>query len=133
MGLTRWPTRYAMFITAVLLLAGCGPSGPRRFHLSGTVTFRGQPVSSGTISFDPVEPGVGGGFAFIVDGVYDTADGGRGHLGGKHVVRITGDTGKLLDPGNPDLGTAQLFPTYETTLDLPQRRDTKDFEVPASP
>ncbi len=129
----RWTGLCAVLAGALLLAAGCGRSGPRRYDVSGNVTFRGEPVSSGTISFDPIEPGMGGGFAFIVDGAYDTADGGRGHLGGEHVVRITGDTGKLINPDNPDLGTVLLFPTYETTLELPSRHDKRDFDIPAGP
>ncbi|MFG0335766.1 MAG: hypothetical protein ACF8TS_20595, partial [Maioricimonas sp. JB049] len=42
---------------AVFGLAGCGDGpaydGPTRFPLSGRVTFKGEPVASGMISFVP--------------------------------------------------------------------------------
>lgn len=38
-----------------LLLAGCGPSGPETFPVSGTVTWNGQPLPEGTILFAPAD------------------------------------------------------------------------------
>ena len=35
---------------------------------SGKVTFQGSPVPVGMISFEPMEPGIGGGFAPIKNG-----------------------------------------------------------------
>jgi hypothetical protein len=111
--------------------AGCGQSGPTRYHLSGKVVFQGQPVPEGTISFEPLQGDAGGGFAFIRSGRYDTAGDGRGHLGGEHRVRITGTTGKPVRPGDPDSGSADLFSPYETTADLSAKLSSLDFEVPA--
>lgn len=127
----RWCQWLAVAV-AVTCLTGCGQDGPKRYEISGTVTFQGQPVPEGNISFEPVDGETGGGYAFIRDGKYDTSQEGRGHLGGNHRVQITGFTGQLADPGNPDSGSPALFPPYETTVDLPTRTETKDFEVPAS-
>jgi hypothetical protein len=48
---------------AVVFLGGCGPSEPRLYKVSGTVSFDGQPVETGTIVFEPVDsvPGNGAG------------------------------------------------------------------------
>lgn len=106
-------------------LAGCGGSSDttRRFDLSGAVTFEGKPVPAGTILFEP-DPGKGNkgpaGFAKIADGKFDTAAGGKGTIGGPHVVRITGSD------------KATLFSDYVTSADFPQQKATKDFEVPGS-
>ena len=114
----------------LLLLLGCRESGTRRYDVSGSVTFQGNPVPSWSISFDPVDGGLGGGFAAITDGRYDTSAEGRGHLGGPHNVVITGHTGQQIDPGNPDSGFEPLFPPYETTVDLPSGRSSEDFTIP---
>lgn len=122
---------------AVFFLAwavGCGQTGPTRYDMSGTVTYDGQPVPTGTISFDPVGRDIGGGFAQIVDGNYDTSQDGRGHIGGEHVVHITGDAGEPPAPDSPEADSyvaKELFPPYETSVELPEEITTMDFEVPA--
>ena len=37
-------TAFALLTAAALL--GCGPSGPRTYPVSGTVTFEGKPVNA---------------------------------------------------------------------------------------
>lgn len=76
-------------------LAGCSGAdpGPERFHVSGTVTFGGQPVPRGTVIFEPdAKAGSAGpqGLARIVDGKFDTAAEGKGVVGGAQVARING-------------------------------------------
>jgi hypothetical protein len=40
---------------ALISVAGCGDDGlPRRYSVSGTVTYLGKPVESGTITFHPI-------------------------------------------------------------------------------
>ncbi|WP_417737285.1 hypothetical protein [Rosistilla oblonga] len=114
----------------VLGTLGCGPkSGVERHDLSGTVTFEGVPVPVGMVSFEPVEKGVGGGFAPIRNVLFDTADGGRGALSGPTSVRITGFDG-IKDPSNPDAPPKALFEAYETTLDLADDQDEIEFALP---
>jgi hypothetical protein len=137
-GLTRGRLAAAgRFLPALLVLAalGCGGSG---YRVTGKVTFKGQPVPGGKIYFIP--DGTKGnagptGYAVIKDGSYDTgAAGGAGVAGGAMVVMIEG-----LDPSAPpdkadkagDVSARALFPTYETTADLPKSNTTKDFDVPA--
>lgn len=124
--------RWWVVVVVLTWLVGCGHNGPTRYDMSGKVTFQGQPVPSGTIAFEPVEGGIGGGHAFIEDGKYDTSESGRGHLGGQHKVRISGNTGELINPNDPDSDRVPLFSPYETTIDLPGKSGPMDFEVPAN-
>jgi hypothetical protein len=129
----RNPVCSLLLMIVLVGLVGCGGSdGPKRYSLSGNVTYNGSPVPTGTVSFDPVDGQFGGGFAPIENGKYDTNVNGRGHLGGNHVVTITGTDGTPVDPNDADKGMRQLFPPYETTVDLGKRASTMDFEVPGS-
>ena len=119
---------------AALAVCGCGDRGPRRYHVSGAVTFAGQPVRLGRIVFDPDQSlGNAGpqGFAPIENGRFDTSHKHcKGTVGGPMIVRI--DALELLD--GPDGASAGrlLFPTHEERLDLPQADSTRDFVVPAA-
>ena len=98
----------------------CGASGPERYELSGTVQFQGKPVPAGQIVFEPdsSKGNVGPqGMAEIREGKYDTR-GGRGMVGGPHVVRIRGYDRLSLDEMHPP---QPLFPEYETTVDLSRK------------
>jgi hypothetical protein len=107
-------------------LCGCGGSvdeGPERFDVSGTVTFDGKPVPTGTIYFNPAEGHSGPqGFAAIVDGKYDTASEGKGTVGGPHSVRIEG----------ADAAGVPIFVPHFEEVDLPKSTTEQSFEVPAS-
>jgi hypothetical protein len=125
----RWAMHAAALAT--LLLAGCG-TGEELYQFSGAVTYKGKPVPTGQITFEPdVTKGNNGpsGYARIRDGRYDTsAEDGRGTKGGPHLVRILGQDGIVrgeLLSGMP------LFREYSTSKDLPRESGTVDFEVPA--
>lgn len=123
---------------AIGLLAGCGgsaPSGPQRYSVSGTVTFNGEPIPKGFISFTPDSskgakgPGSG---ATIVDGAYQTED-GKGVVGGPHLVEIRGTDGvPYTESGETMPEGKELFRLYKTEFDFPNEDQTKDFEVPAA-
>ncbi|EAQ80809.1 hypothetical protein [Blastopirellula marina] len=116
--------------TAAIMLAGCGGSTSMP-HLSGKVTYDGQPVPAGTIMFAPdTQAGNSGpgSLAVIRNGEYDTRE-SLGVASGPHVVRIEGfDAVATRD--NPD--GMPLFPAYQFHHDLPQSSDTIDFDVPKS-
>lgn len=119
---------WSLFALVVFCSAGC--SRADRWDISGKVTHGGQPVAQGHISFDPVKPGTGGGFARIVDGQFDTRQQGRNHPGGPHRVTVAAYRG-LVNPNNPDSDVALLFPAYQIEVDLSTEPSTMDFEVPA--
>jgi len=51
-------------------VVGCGPSGPRKYAVSGTVKFDGQPLEDGHIIFTPEDPSLGPEAGDIVQGEY---------------------------------------------------------------
>jgi len=116
---------------ALLLLAplvGCGASESNRFDVSGTVTYAGQPVTSGMVFFDPdVSKGSDGvqGYAEIVDGRFSTSESGRGLGGGKYVVRIRG-----YGTAPQGMMPRALFDEHQTRVEVAQANDALAFEVP---
>jgi hypothetical protein len=127
----RWCGAVAI-LAALSASTGCGGGGVKRYDLSGSVTYRGQPVPTGSIVFEPDKTkGNEGpaGFAKIKAGKYDTRqEGGMGIIGGPHLVRIVGLDGK---PSGELVQGMPLFPEYSTTVDLPKETGTHDFAVPA--
>ena len=114
------------------IVAGCGNPNVERQHIQGKVTFRGKPVTTGQILFNPVETeGKGGarGGARIVDGHFDTS-GERGLAApvGQVTVLVTGfsvgEEDSEAGPGDP------LFKTYKTTLEVTGETTTFDVDVP---
>ena len=133
--------RLAAGILCAMLSAGCGPTTVHRYEITGTVTYQGRPVEYGSVSFDPLAGattdtaprGIGGGFAHIREGRYDTAAAGRGHIGGPHRVIVLGLSG--TSPPRSDhtadfANTPQLFKPYEFTVDLPKHSGHFDIDVP---
>lgn len=123
----------AMALAALGLLAGCGGSGggdsPERISLSGKVTFNGQPVPAGDLSFAPDgKQGNKGpaGIATIENGVYYTVD-GKGPVAGAQVVTINGfEAGEGADPAS---GPPVLFSDYQTRIVVSPDQSENDFEV----
>ena len=120
-----------LFSVASLVLNGCN-RGPTMYHVSGTVTFDGQPVPAGRIEFNPdfTQKNDGPqGFADIKNGTFDTRKGGQGHGGGPIVIRIEGFDGKS---SNPESVGTPIFAVHEIKRDLPKESSTQTLEVPKS-
>jgi hypothetical protein len=65
----RW--LFAPLLGALLgAIAGCGGSGPKKFDVSGTVTFDGVPVADGDLTFTPEDKSRGAEGGKIKDGKY---------------------------------------------------------------
>ncbi len=63
-----------LLLAAGLLVAtGCGGSGPKTYAVTGTVTYEGQPLESGSIAFAPTNPEMPGYQAEITAGKYTIA------------------------------------------------------------
>jgi len=125
-------TVMSLVASAVLgvMLLGCGP-GDTSVHLTGNVTYDGQPVPRGTITFSPdTQQGNSGhgSKAIIRDGSYTTRE-SFGLVGGPYVVRIEGFDGI---PHGDNLDGRLLFKPHEKSYDLPQESGEYDFEVPTA-
>jgi len=120
----------AMF-AGMALLAGCGDD-EQLHHVSGTITFEGNPIPKGLIFFDP-DPSSGTpgtqGFANIENGRFDTALAGKGtgiRGGGSYIIRISGFDGHE----KPEAPFGQfLFPEHELKKELPAEKQTFDYDV----
>jgi hypothetical protein len=115
---------------AIVASWGCGDQGPRRYELSGSVRYNGEPVPAGTIVFEPAEGDVTKdtmAHAEIHGGQYKTLP-GLGVIGGPHVVYINCTNGVAHEES--PLG-APLFPeTYSVRIDLPKADGRHDFDIP---
>ncbi len=126
-------------IATTFIMTGCSGGankGTKRYNVSGTVTFEGKPVPTGTVSFTPdFAKGNKGpqGIATIVDGKFDTATKGLGIVGGPHQIVITGakkvEQNQKADPTAEEPPDNSLFKPYKTTFDFPKKDSTKDFVV----
>jgi hypothetical protein len=120
----------AHLFVGVVLLAGCGTKD-QLYHVSGKITFDGEPIPKGLIFFDP-DPAAGTpgtqGFANIEFGQFNTATPGKGAgiRGGTYIIRISGFDGKE-GPEAP-FGTF-LFPEHQLTKELPAQDQTFDYDI----
>lgn len=118
---------------SLTLLNGCGDSDPRKYHVKGTVTYKGAPIPAGTIQFSPAGGNTGpAGYADIVDGKFDTsAEGSKGTVGGAHRITINGFDGNGKPQDELPLGEP-LFEEYQIEKDLP-KEDMTTLELIVEP
>jgi hypothetical protein len=120
-------------LLCLLIVPGCS-SKPKPAQLSGMVTFKGQPVPAGYVSFTPdVEKGGKGQLRVfqIKDGAYDSAkETPPGINPGSYYVRIGGFDGVRI----PHYGQGkQIFnEVTDIYVDVPEGTTTKDFVIPES-
>jgi hypothetical protein len=129
-----WGTVALLFATVCWgSLIGCS-SKPKAAQLSGTVTFKGQPVPAGYIAFTP-DVGNGGRGSIkvlqIKDGVYDSSKEppDQALTPGPYLLRIAGFDGKPV----PFWGQGkQIFNPVDDTCVVPDGVSSKDFTIPDS-
>jgi hypothetical protein len=120
-----------LLAVVIFAIAGCGKPPPKRYQLSGKITWAGKPIPAGMLYIEPdLAAGTNGlqGYAVIEKGQYDTRKGGQGHSGGKSVLRIFAGDGVVS--GEATMGQP-LFPEYTWKEELPTADVTKDIEIPA--
>ncbi|EAQ78567.1 hypothetical protein [Blastopirellula marina] len=124
-----------------LISLGCGSQteGPLRFRVSGDITFQGNPIPAGLITFSP-DAALGNsgpqGVARIRDGHFDTGfDGGKGVLSGPQIVKVIGADGETYtdDAGIQAPEGKPLFAPWETKLEVLNEDIKIDWEVPQLP
>lgn len=125
--------RSAICVALVLgFCVGCS-NKPKMAQLSGKITFKGNPVPAGWISFTPdVAAGTNGQIRVmqIQEGVYDSNTGDEpGIPPGSYMVKIAGFDGKRV----PMYGQGkQIFNPIEDKFVVPDGKSTKDWQVPDS-
>ena len=75
------------------LFSGCGDSGPKRYPVSGDVTWEGAPLPDGDIIFEPTDGGVPD-HGKIVEGKFDL----RATAGAKKVSIMATKAAAEVDP-----------------------------------
>ncbi len=113
---------------AVLVMhtAGCGPSGPQTYRVSGTVTFNGEALPEGDILLTPVEPDYGPEPGKIREGKFEL----RARAGQKRVeiraARIIpgGALGAMGEPVAEDYIPGRY--NWQTTLTAEVKADAKN-------
>ena len=125
-----------------VVFAGCGQTeytGAERFPLSGKVTYGGQPIDLGTISFLPLSGNaqrVSGGM--IENGVFSVPE-KHGANAGKYRVEIrwqkaTGKKVKVMGSAEPIDERVEGLPAKfnsqsQLTADVPSPDNTYDFDL----
>lgn len=118
---------------ALCATLGCGPSGPPRFAVSGQVTYDGQPVTNGSISFAPADSSEGKGVAAdLIDGHYEFPR-KQGPTAGTYQVWIEAQqpSGKKIpseDGSPPTDQLVQYIPAVYNSRSTLQAEITEDRE-----
>lgn len=102
----------AFVLLLAILVTGCGPKGPQRYPIQGTVTYNGQPLVEGDIVLMP-PPGEVDDANKIKDGKFAFAA-----LPGKKKVKITANRSE--GPADPQMGVAprrQYIPERYSSAD----------------
>lgn len=93
-------TGVCIAVGSAIFASGCS-SEPRRQAVSGTVTFQGRPLESGSIEFSPEADGKGSiGGAVVSKGKYEIPA-AQGLLPGRYKVSVSAAGGKA-EPGPDD-------------------------------
>jgi hypothetical protein len=127
--MTRFISLTFLGVLMLTLASGCD-RGPKLIHVSGEVHFAGKPLPAGQIFFeaDPVKGRDGPqGFAYIKNGKFNTAEGGRGVLGGAMIVRVEGFDGQ---PGEELPLGKLLFASYRGQCEVSETTQPQKFDVP---
>lgn len=120
-----------LLVVPALLLAGCGPSGPTTYPVRGTVTFNGQNVLDGYITFSPTDVSQAPDAGPIHDGRFAF----RAMAGPK---RVEIQASRFVGPENPIMGLRPREPyiperyNIESTLEAevtPNGENEFEFEL----
>ena len=123
------PRLTGLAVLTGVALAGCSPSGPNQYPLSGAIRIGNQPITGGFVTIEPADGGVKGGLdghAPIRNGRYDTEDGGRRTVAGSVVLRVSG----WGEPSSHFKNGVPLCNRYEVRVQLKSEPNTYDIVIP---
>lgn len=120
----RLAFRLSSFGLLAALACGCGGNADGRVSVSGSVSYNGEPVESGSITFVPTDSKKPRAAGEILNGKY-TIPADKGPMPGPHKVEILANkkTGKQVtvpgDTGNKTDQVKQILPAkYNTATTL---------------
>jgi hypothetical protein len=121
---SRYSRQIAIAVYGAFLLTGAwgcggGEEGPERYEAWGAVTFDGQPVPSGVVTFQHADSQLIA-VCPIEDGSYQSPS-GEGPLAGNNIVRIAGYDA-------PD-GNLLWGSEWTTKVEVPKEGLEKDFAI----
>ena len=138
------PERLLLVLTLLLAASsGCRKAGPERVIVSGTVSYRGEPIPKGTIRFSPERrEEVPSSVARIVDGKYSASANG-GVCVGSYRIEIVAhridpryQTGATSPETEAELPTQQYLPEkynrqtqLEIAIESGHRLVNRDFAL----
>lgn len=139
---TRFRSTVSIAVAAALLLstAGCGPTGKRiaTAPVQGKITYKGSPVTTGTVMFVPTSGGPPATGEIQPDGTYSlkTYDPGDGAVLGNHTVAVTAMDLPAGTPEDPVAAPTMLVPaefgnpsTSGLTAEVAEGDNALDFDL----
>jgi hypothetical protein len=139
MSLTICGSRCCSLAFAAFLVMGCGGESFPRHRVSGTVTYGGEMVERGSITFNPTES-VGkiapSGTAKIENGKFETTR-DQSPTTGRYIVRVVVHDMNVIremekNPKKEFVGTLNRVPPYEVTIEIPPPAGQLNIDVPAA-
>jgi hypothetical protein len=138
--------RVAVSLVPLLLVlsGGCGPKGPVRQEISGTVLLDKQPLDTGYITFEPLDGQRTGDGSMITDGKYHLPR-DKGLMPGRYRVFIVGGDGTSgsgnAEPSGPRPGVKpgreRIPPEYNeksnVVREVTDGPNQFDFDIPKRP
>lgn len=128
---TRVAARVSAAVCLTVVLVGCSSSGPATGEVAGKVTFKGAPVTEGTVTFlNPKEGGSGEG-QLGPDGAYSIT--GKLNVG-EYIVTVT----PPMEMKDTDPGKSPPAPVEKNVKNIPmkyrqQGTTTLKFKVEPGP
>ena len=124
----RLASRICLLLVINSVVIGCNGSGLQKLEISGEVTYQGQPIPLGWITFQPDKSkGNGGpqGYAKIKNGKFTTSS-EKGVVPGAQRITVYGYSGDNPNPEYRPYGDP-MFPPHFMTAELPE--ETSDFAI----
>ena len=112
----------AQICLLAVLAAGCSPSGPKTYPVSGTVTFNGQAVQKGHIVFSPLDGSTAPDAGEILNGEFSL----RAQAGKKRVeIDADREVGKM-DPVMHTIPRESYIPEKYNTQSILEKEVVPD-------
>ncbi|OWK38176.1 hypothetical protein FRUB_07296 [Fimbriiglobus ruber] len=119
-----------MALAGLAILAGCGEPGPKKYDVSGTVQYEGEPVTEGDIMFASEDKTIGPEGGKIKDGKYALkVREGKNRVEIRGTKIIPGKKGSMGEPFVDSFIPEKYNTKTELTADVGSGKTTHNFEL----